>query len=424
MKFHRMDHFLIENMLAGKQQIGVETTSEEREKAYAIFLEKCGAVLPASERTMKRWFGIGEFHKPNRRQLIQIFFSLSLPCDVARKWLTEGALEPDFQINDLNEFFYLYGLQNRMSYEECETMIQQFLQKCNPKLRPEQHHQTGELWEGYEQNCALSREEFMAYALSIQTKFKGYSRTVLEYFNDLREEIVYLKGREHEMRMDELLSETNYFSWLSEKKVKTGHNRKTIRKYIKHCEKHKVLSEGMLNQIKENLIILNRSAKANTQWLAELFPSRNELNIGKDKRLARGDVRVMDDKYISEILNIAAQKEKEMQLLLARAPKKALREQQKRCRIIDRHDLLPLIYLVVQKRQDIAYSTRGSMDGYFDNQEHKEFVELANQILTACNMPAFHPERYELDYWIDRCFDEDNGMMYYEMLIRYSYGEV
>ena len=126
----------------------------------------------------------------------------------------------------------------------------------------------------------------------------------------------------------------------------------------------------------------------------------------------------------SKILNIAAQKEKEMQLLLARAPKKALREQQKRCRIIDRHDLLPLIYLVVQKRKDIAYSTRGSMDGYFDNQEHKEFVELANQILTACNMPAFHPERYELDYWIDRCFDEDNGMMYYEMLIRYSYGEV
>ena len=58
MEFHRMDQFLIENMLAGKQQIGVEITSEEREKAYAICLEKCGAVLPASERTMKRWFGI------------------------------------------------------------------------------------------------------------------------------------------------------------------------------------------------------------------------------------------------------------------------------------------------------------------------------------------------------------------------------
>lgn len=417
MEFHRMDYFLTANMLSGKEMMEYDISDEDRKQAYQICKEKCGTDLPAAGATMKKWFGVGEFHKPGRRQLFRLFFSLSLSLEEARRWLVEGALEPDLQINDFNEFFYMYGLDNHLTYAECEEMIEVFLDRCDRKKKINQHHMTGELWKGYAEKSSLNKDDFINYALSIQSMFKGYSFTVLEYFKELREQIVALKVIECEKSMDDVLRETSYFTWLTKKGVKTKHSKKMIRKYVKYCEKNHVLSEGMLNQVEENLSILNRSAKSNAQWLAELFPSRKELSKQKTKRFERSDFRIMDDKYVSEILTVAVQKEKEMELLIKKAPKHIFREQRRRCRLLDRHDLLPLIFFVVQKRHDLNCEKTSESK---ENLVHDKFVELANQILTACNMPQFHPDIYELDYWIEKCFDGDDVMLYNEMLVAHS----
>ena len=66
--------------------------------------------------------------------------------------------------------------------------------------------------------------------------------------------------------------------------------------------------------------------------------------------MQRGEIRIMDDKYLSEILNMGLQKDRELQLMLEGADNRRLQEQRKRCRLIDRHDLLPLIFEVAQRR--------------------------------------------------------------------------
>ena len=56
------------------------------------------------------------YSKPNRENMIRLFFALGLSGDEAREWMVKGALEPDFQVNDFCELIYLYGLKKHLSY--------------------------------------------------------------------------------------------------------------------------------------------------------------------------------------------------------------------------------------------------------------------------------------------------------------------
>ena len=418
MRYFRFDQFLIAQMSGRAIEDTKESSEEERYEAYRICLKRCGGSRPASTRTMKRWFGLEEFHKPNREQLIRLFFALELSVREADRWLVQGALEPEFQVNDFNEFFVMYALENHLSYEECQNMIDRFLGQVSMDLTIKQHHETHSLWQAYEQNCTMPQDAFMELAWSMQEYFKGYSITVLEYFGALKDEILRFRRQEYEDRMHAMLSETSYYRWMEEGALTDETDLVNIRRYIQACEKGTVEapSQGILDCIREYVHILERSGHAQTQMLEELYPSREDMGMTDTGRMQRGEIRIMDDKYLSELLSIGLQKERQIRMLLEGENKQKLQEQKKRCRWIDRHDLLPLIFDVAQRR----YRAEASHKEYRKEEARGAYELLANQILTACNMPLLNPQEYELDSVLDVCFGERGMLSLYDILLEYQ----
>ena len=123
----------------------------------------------------------------------------------------------------------------------------------------------------------------------------------------------------------------------------------------------------------------------------------------------------MDDKYLSEILNISLQKERELKMLINGADKSALKEQKKRCRLIGRQELLPLILCVSQKRY---LREHGDID-YNYVEARQQFETFANRILVACNMQPLQVDKLELDILLSRCYEEDEMVEFSEMVARY-----
>ena len=120
----------------------------------------------------------------------------------------------------------------------------------------------------------------------------------------------------------------------------------------------------------------------------------------------------MDDKYLSDILNIGTQKEKEIRLVIQGGNHKEIQKQKMRCRIIQRQDLLPMILCVSQMRY-----TRENGDLHYNHLEARnQFVHLANGIMHACNMVSLNPHEYELDNMLYQCFRPDDMISFSEAL--------
>lgn len=423
MRYYRFDGYLIAKMQGITMEQAQEASEGMRYEAYRECLKRCGEKRPCSTRTMKRWFAVDEYHKPGREQLLKLFFALGLSAEEAEEWLVNGALEPGFQVNDFREFFMMYGLEHHFTYEKCQEMIGTFLGQMSPDILMEQHHETGKMWEAYRQNCNMPEDQFMELALSMQKYFKGYSMTVLEYFRDLKDEILGYLRREYESLLEATLSETSYYQWKpgrifpgrkKEEPLELDH----IRHYLRACEKGKTSapSDDVVGRIKEYIHILERSCDSNTQLLENLYPDREDIGAPEGSRMQRGEIRIMDDKYLSEILNVGLQKERELQLMLEGADNRRLQEQRKRCRLIDRHDLLPLIFEVAQRR----YQADNVRKEYCREEAKNTFSLLANQILTACNMPCYEPGKYELDTILDVCFGETGMLSLYDIILEYQ----
>ncbi len=423
MRYYRFDGYLIAKMQGITIEQAQEASEEVRYHAYRECLKRCGDTRPCSTRTMKRWFGIDGYHKPGREQLIKLFFALGLTADQAEDWLVQGALEPGFQINDLREFFMMYCLQHHFTYEKCREMIGSFLGQMSPDIPLEQHHETSKMWETYHQSCDMPEDSFMELALSMQKYFKGYSMTVLEYFRDLKDEILGYLRKEYELLLETTLAETSYYQWQAGRKLfgrreVSQPDLSHIRQYLRACEKGKMQppSDDTVERIKEYINILERSCDSNAQLLENLYPDREDIGAPEGSRMQRGEIRIMDDKYLSEILNVGLQKERELALMLEGADSRRLQEQRKRCRIIDRHDLLPLIFEVAQRR----YQAGNVRREYCREEAKKAFALLADQILTACNMPGYQPGKYELDTILDVCFGETGMLSLYDIMLEYQ----
>lgn len=284
MRYYRFDGYLIAKMQGITIKQAQEASEEMRYDAYRECLKRCGEKRPCSTRTMKRWFAVDEYHKPVREQLFKLFFALGLSAEEAEEWLVNGALEPGFQVNDLREFFMMYGLEHHFTYEKCQEMTGSFLGQMSPDIPMVQHHETGKIWEAYRQNCDMPEEQFMEFALSMQKYFKGYSMTVLEYFRDLKDEILGYLRKEYEGLLEATLAETSYYQWKpgrifpGRKKEKTL-DLESIRHYLRACEKGKTSapSDDVVGRIKEYIHILERSCDSNTQLLENLYPDREDI---------------------------------------------------------------------------------------------------------------------------------------------------
>ena len=414
--FFRFDQFLISKMLHISLQKAKEVTEQERYEAYCLCLKQTRGRRFAATQTIKGWFGIEYFRKPRREALIQLFFSLELSGDESREWMVKGALEPDFQVNDYNELIYLYGLQNHLSYEKCLEMISDFVSCLSLDTKLKQHNQTSKIWENYGRNCHLAPEDFLNWMKSIKDEFKGYSMTVLNYFKDLKREILYEVKLENCQRLEELLSETGFTKTEQGKDYSSESRRRAILRYLRKCEtgKKEVLSADLIQCIREMLKMSEMSTDSNAKLLLELYENRECLRLKDNTRHKRGQIRIMDDKYLSEILNIAIQKEEEFYMVIRGESSKEIQKQKNCSRLINRQDLLPLIMCVSQKR----YAREHGDLNYDQIEAREQFYRLATQILTSCDMMPLCPEEFELDAMLYQCFEAEEMIPFAEIMAK------
>lgn len=412
--FFRFDQFLISKMLKITLEEAKSVSETERYEAYRICLDEMGPRRMAATETVKKWFGVSDYTKPRREALIQLFFALKLSGDEAREWMVKGALEPDFQVNDYGELIFLYGLQNALPYEQCLDMIDEFVQCLSVDMEIRQHNYTNDIWIAYGKNCHLDPRQFLEWMTSIKEDFKGYSLTVLEYFKDLKREILEEIKSETKMHLEELLGETGFSRIESSRKLPPQQRRKAILRYLRKCESGKGddLSPELIQCLRELLKISETSPDSNAMLLAELYPDRTSFRMQGNKRRKHGELRIMDDKYLSDILNIGTQKEKEIRLVIQGGDDKEIQKQKMRCRLIQRQDLLPMILCVSQARY-----MRENSDSHYDYLDARaQFVSLANRIMHACNMASLNPDEYELDHMLFECFRPDEIRSFSEAL--------
>ena len=191
---NRLDDFLMKKMLNSEKK---HFSDDECYQAYRKFLKlttKDGKRIAATQ-TIKKWFGIGGIKRPNREGLFKIGFDLRLSVKEMEELFVYVMREPDFQINDYREMIFLYGFYHQMTYDDCIKMIDCFEKSLPGDLSIRQHNCTNDIWEEYGKNCELDADDFLQWMLEKSEDFKGYSKTVLDYFRTIKEEIISERKR-------------------------------------------------------------------------------------------------------------------------------------------------------------------------------------------------------------------------------------
>ena len=135
------------------------------------------------------------------------------------------------------------------------------------------------------------------------------------------------------------------------------------------------------------------------------------------------ELRRVDKKYISELLNSAVLREKQMvlQMELAaetdesirKAKERELKKFKQRIHMIQRSDLLVLVQYVIYRRM-IEISELYDQPYNFKVARY-EFCELADGIMEMCGMRAVD-DSYMLDHVLLSCFAEDDMYLFLEVI--------
>lgn len=458
--FFRFDQFIIQKMLDMNLEAD-EINEELRHKAYLECLSRMGKNRVAAVQTIQKWFGIHGYTTPSREKIFHLGYVLCLSAAEVREYFTRGLRQQDFQVNDYREVILVYGLENAFQYEDALVMIREYEGSLPVDVMLVQHNETNEMMQEYELNCHLPREEFMNWMLDRCEYFKGYSKTVLDYFSLYKKEILTYVKEDAGRELESLLKQTNYNEWVKKNKLRGRRKSKTIAQYIQaeRRKSNREIPEYMEKSLMEMAEMASISIDSNTELLAELYASVNDqirsykTNNKRDvtKRRLPLEINFMNDKYLSNLINVSIHKERHQMLtiidreletystrkqycpkplcdalrqmgykakrvLVGTAKewvKKKRKEESRRCYIMDRNDLLPLIMCVSQKRYLKEKDDLTDIDG---EEAGRQFVELANATLSACHMELFQPERYELDAVLMQCFQKDELYFLYEVL--------
>ena len=434
-KEHTFDRFMIHQM---GYRLAHEDDSDTRWSAYQTFREKTGHRKLASEPTMKRWFGIGGSAVPGRETLFAICFALSLDAEGAGRFLTEGLREPSFQINDYQEIIYLYGFEHGMEQGECDEMAAGFEEKLDMDLSFCQTHSTHELRKQYQVKKELPKEEFLAWMTENGRYFKGYSRTALDYFSRYKKLILESVREEAEIILNRLLEDTEYVSWKRRRLIRET-NLETIRRFV---YSNKKIDADLRKDILELAQVTFSPQEPNSLFIRELFSfNYDALSSHMDTRR----VLRMTEKRMSDLLGTAIQRKKQIRAvsscrLLEKVdgekdcPEQILtlirefdqdpgipeqvsvswahkwlqqfqKKQKRRCLLLQRGDILPMVIYMVQK----YYLKNISSDIRQYNREEavRYFEEVANATLLSCNMALLNQE-YDTDSLFYLCFQEND----------------
>lgn len=458
-QFDSFDKFITKKVLEKEKGQHIEDADMQGElfrglqnEAYLLFYRTYRAKNVASRVTIKKWFGLDGYARPKRKQIFRLAFAMHLKEAELQEYLMMGIRQPGIQINDYREMLYLYALEKNLSYEECLDMIRVFeIQMYRDTVFAQSTH-TRRLWNMYRMNCDKTREQFLSWMCKNAGFFKGYSKVALKHFMDVKSEMlqyIRINAREQLLR---LLEETDFYDWAAQNDIDGENYGENISRYIKNISRRKekgVLTEELKAEILELNWIAHSSRDKTTDLLAELYSTamesdKNILEKGriryKDRKRFRlpGEIFFMTDKYISQIVGIAQQKEKEIRLsqalvsledmegvcpewvreLLAgygiKPPEevkqarevlcKAVRTQEQRCHLVQREDLLPLIHYVAQRRYERMLQEQGT--AYQCEEARIFFIEMADRIFAECQMAPVN-EEYHLDYLLLSCYGED-----------------
>lgn len=453
--FQKMDCLFIRQMLGETEGT---VTPEMRRKTYRTFREQSGKREFASVPTMQRWFGIDGYARPTRSQVYEIVFCLKWGMKELETFLTAGLREPSVQINDYMEAIFAYGLENGLAYDECIGMIQEFEQNLDEDFSVCHAQNTQELLKQFQSRKGLPKDAFMEWMAENADAFKGYSNTARNYLIKFKHTICKSVRQDMKEYLKELLSDAGYDSWRGRRRFRPDQCGESIRKFIYN---NRNLPEEFRKEILHLVQYVYFEEETNTLLLSAVYSVSGHseyqfANLGKWEKLSR-----MTEKHLSDLLNVATQKERDIRTAQAeavlrqkrnsakdgneRCPEwiEALiceygmaamaeavsggislkeasrliaeyrREHRRRCVLLGRNDLLPFVLYTAQHRylESIGFD----MADYVQEEAKKEFVVLADQTLAACNM-AKVSEKYELDAVLLACFQEDEMYSYSEIL--------
>lgn len=460
-QFEGFDRFIIRKMLGDEQKKEWESDnlSKEREKrlreeAYLIFYKKVKNAKVASRTTIRKWFGLDEYVRPKRRQMIKIAFALGLSEEELKDYLTHGILQPGIQINDYREMIVLYSLKQSISYEECMDMVEVFERHVYKDTVLAQNTHTLQLWSMFRENCEKPREEFLSWMCSVAGFFKGYSKVALRHFMKMKEKMLsYIRQDAREELFQRLRENTDFFEWAKENKIPEEAYGENVSRYMKNMNRRKdggKIDDEQREEIKELNWMAYSSRDKVTDLLAELYASAIETDAEKKSSQKRiryknrekfnlpEEIFFMTDKYISQMIGIAQHKEKEIRMSQAlgclkqeegvcpewimsmlaeygiEAPEdavqaekllqKLLRMQEQCCHLVQREDLLPLIHYVAQREYEQSLQNQNAH--YRCENARIFFIDMADTILKECQM-ATVSEEYQLDYLLLSCYGKD-----------------
>ncbi len=450
--FKTFDIFLIDKWSDIKGNIDYSVIDDEdmmklRKNAYHNFNKAYKGKHIANSRTLRKWFGIDEHIPPKRDMMYKIALTLGFSMEETKDYMVNGLMQPTFQVNDYQEIIYMYGINNHLSYEKCSDMIQVFEANMGGEQSYVQENHTDVLLKSFEINKGLAPEDFLHWMLENKQLFKGYSKTVLDYFILLRDEIINHIKKVNEDELITLLKSIDYDEW------KITNNRqgtkKDISDYIRHLKRSNSGKsyESLFDSIKRCYNIVY-SEKNNADLIREMYAAANKKEdtecIEKVAGFKKDGISFMSDKYLSDILNIGSQKAEWMRLRgwlaklesckddedcpedvyeaiceYGKIPKNKktdeckkvllynIKNRNQRCRLIGREDILPLIHYIVQKRY--FKMMENDPEKYDQNEAINYFISTADSILLKCGMAPIS-ESYRSDFLMISSFSE--GDMY------------
>lgn len=455
--FVQFNDFLLE-----KWSDQTEQDSEKR-RSYALknFRRAIHGATVASPNTVKSWFAKKDCVKPSREMMFRIALALQLSLDETEEYFTRGALIPGIQINDYREFIFCYGLEHKLNYEKCVEMITFFEENVILDEGMIQRTHTDKLRIFYDESHEKTAEEFLQDMFRNVEMFKGYSKTVLNYFVKYKNEV--LKGIREDAKSQLMLTleETDFADWAKENGVLPEEYGVEIRRYINNEKRRKKssMSKELMEEIRELHWIAYSSRDKNVDLLMELYASAvGTENVKTDGVIFRRHeefaiperIQFATSKHLSQILTVGIQKERYTLIThtLARMKKREPQEsvpdsvldvldqckcprkpkncqeavkmlarlkknQEYRCELVYRDDLLPLIHYVAQRRYQEQLLKE---EGEYDCEEARGyFSAMANATLTACQMTEINPE-YELDYLLLSAFCKNDMYSFSDVL--------
>ncbi len=448
--FMRFDDFIVGKFTTVK---GRTLTDAVRKDAYQNFISSIGHVEIANPATMRRWFGLSGYAKPNRVHIFHMAFCLKLSRQETEEYLVKGLNENTFQINDYHEMIYLYGIENSMSFEQCQGMIDIFEKNLSIDIEVSYTRNTRQMQEQYEQRKRLPVNEFILFMVDNIMYFKGYSNTALIYLLEYRKQVLIFIRKDAKKRLEEFLNETDYREWKRRNFLfKKEDSYDLVRRYLKSSHKRAV-PDMLANNILELSKIAYSTLDNSSLVHGELFSGDGGLY----SKSRHSEVRNMSMKHMSDLLRVAQQKEQAMRVLAAigileNADKRAdcpgeiqellegltgdenhswccgdallwlqnyQKEHKRRQLVVQRGDLLPFVLYVTQQRY--IEQIHGNMELYRQRDAVKLFRQAADNVLTACNMQPLQDNR-ELDAVLLACFQEEE-MYGYPDVLEALYGE-